>query len=1121
MKNFDYLKELPLFTTLYQRCDQAESFCKSDPDKSAMGCRRALEWIVKLIYETKHWETTPRMTLFEKVTAERFVDFINSRDLIQKIHYVRSVGNRAAHQGDVSKKDSENAVVDIYYFIGDVLMLLGYLDRYPKFDRSLLPEKGTPVFVATTTEETDKQIEEAAKQAKPVDKPAEEVLVAHQPENLSEAETRKIYIDEMLREAGWQVSEAENTLVSGKACIEIEVEGMPNASGKGYADYVLFDTDGMPLAVVEAKKTSVDPVAGKAQAELYAKCLEARFGVKPVVYYTNGFETNIIDGLGYPARTVYGFHTREELQKLIQKQGRQDIVDMMAKEEIVDRPYQTRAVKSICEHFNTKHRRGLLVMATGTGKTRVAIALVDVLLRNNWVNRVLFLADRTALVEQAYGKFNTYLPDETKCNICDPRQARNLDARLLFSTYQTMINFIDTEEKTFSVGRFDLIIIDEAHRSVFGKYGAIFEYFDSLLVGLTATPREEIDRSTYRLLELEDGEPNDYYEFDEAVANGHLIDFEAYRYDSDILQHGIKYNDRTEDEKRQLDTIFEKEGTLERDIDNNEIFRYIYNTDTIDKVLQELMEKGLRVDSGENIGKTIIFAYNHLHASKIAKRFGVLYPQLGPNYCEVIDYQITNKKHLLEEFEKKDHEPRIAVSVDMLDTGIDVPEVLNLVFFKPVHSKIKFEQMKGRGTRPCENLLGVGKHKEKFIIFDFCNNFDYFDEHPQGVTASRVKSLTERIFAQKADLSALLQNDAQTDFDRQLHSELKKELWGQVKGLGNKRILVRKNSADIDPFREEKYWDELKAKDLGTLKNVVAPLLVASGDEMAMKLDVMMYECEMSFLKKEPLPHVIINKITQLCQFLKAKKSNIPQVAQQMATIEEVMDKSFWDKATLEDMERVRKVLRELMRFAIDVNDAGTYDVDIEDIIDAPRIDTPKTENQSYRQRVFDYLAEHRDDEVFRKIYNMEQLTIQDVHELERIMWEELGTKEQYEEYCHRERKIYGGNVAALIRSLCKIDRTKAHRKFYEFIRSEQLTALQEEYLNSILNYVCTNGDMERRTLGQDPYREFNWQLAFGDKRSRVGNYVDHLHHLIEGVQPFMRAEEEESGYLMAADEEG
>ena len=1115
-KNFDYLKQQPLFGTLYYRCDEAETFCKADPDKSAMACRRALEWTIDLIYKINHWELSPRMSLFEKVKEQQFVAFINSPELMQKLHFVRSVGNRAAHQGGVSRRDAEYAVLDIYYFIGDVLMMLGFIERYPKFDKSLLPDKGEPKMVVVTTEDATKQQEAVAEAAKPI----EQKPKVHNPENLSEAETRKIYIDEMLREAGWEIAQTAHDIVSGKACLEIEVQGMPNSSGKGYADYVLFDTDGSPLAVIEAKKTSVDPVAGKAQAELYAKCLQKKYGVLPIIYYTNGFETNVIDGLGYPARTIYGFHSRHDLQKLLQKRGRQDIYDTLAKEDIVNRDYQIRAVKSVCEHFNKKHRRALLVMATGTGKTRVSIALVEVLLRNNWVKSVLFLADRTALVDQAFGKFNTYLPDETKCNLCDPRQQRNMDARLIFSTYQTMINFIDVEEKEFSVGRFDLIIIDEAHRSVFGKYGAIFDYFDSLLVGLTATPREEIERSTYRLLELEDGEPTDFYEYDQAVKDGHLVNFEAYRYDSDILKNGIKYHERTADEQRQLDTIFEQEGSEERDIEKNEIFRYIYNTDTIDKVLQELMEKGLRVDSGENIGKTIIFAYNHNHAVKICKRFGVLYPQLGPDYCDVIDYQESQKEHLLNEFEKVDHLPRIAVSVDMLDTGIDVPEVLNLVFFKPVHSKIKFEQMKGRGTRLCKNLFGPNRDKEKFIIFDFCNNFDFFDENPAGVVAKPVKSLTQRLFEQRAEMAIILQGaDHQTGFSKQLHDELKKQLWEQICGLGNERIQVRKNGVTIDPFRDEKRWTAISESDLGVLKTTIAPLLVASGDEMAMKMDALVYDCELNQLKGMPENTTVTNKITLFCQFLKAKKASIPQVIQNMATIEEVMQKGFWADASLEDMERVRKVLRELMKFAVDVNDSDTFDVDIEDIIGKPRIEQSKSQNVTYKQRVFDYLAEHRNDEVFQKIYDMEQLTIVDVHELERIMWEELGTKEQYDEYVKRERKIYGGSVAALIRSLCGIDRVKAHQKFSEFIRSEQLNAMQEEYLDSIINYVCTNGDMERRTLGQDPYRGFNWQAAFGDSRAKVGNYVEYLHHVIEGVMPFVRLEEEGSDYLRAAEE--
>ena len=322
--------------------------------------------------------------------------------------------------------------------------------------------------------------------------------------DLSEAETRKLYIDLLLHEAGWTVTEQVGKIVPRQAGIEIEVQGMPNESGMGYADYVLFDADVTPLAVVEAKRTSVDAVAGRHQAELYADCLAARYVCpRPVIYYTNGFETNIIDGIGYPSRKVMGFHTIDELRRMIAQRGRADITDLQISDRITNRNYQKRMIESVCKHYNSKHRRALLVMATGTGKTRVSISLVDVLVRNNWVKNVLFLADRIELVNQAKRNYAKLLPNMTVSSLRDSDV--DISARILFSTYQTMIGHLDKDAKTFSLGRFDLIIIDEAHRSVFGKYGAIFEYFDGLLLGLTATPRDEVDRSTYDLFGMEQG----------------------------------------------------------------------------------------------------------------------------------------------------------------------------------------------------------------------------------------------------------------------------------------------------------------------------------------------------------------------------------------------------------------------------------------------------------------------------------------------------------------------------------------------------------------------------------------------------------------------------------------
>lgn len=1099
--NFEYLKDLKQFNSLYKVCNKAEIFCKYDPSISASACRWALEWTVYMIYRNQGWKYSENTTLNELLHDSRFSVFLKNYRTIQNVNYIRNVGNRAVHplSDVVTISDSQYAVMNVYYFIADVMKYYGYISWYPKYDKTLIPNNVRIVIDDPSEEEAERDLVMAANCAKPISSSPSDVIVPHNPDNLSEEELNRIYIDEMLREAGWKISDTSHSVSKGMACKDIKLKGKPGENY--YADYVLFDTDGQPLAVIESKHSATDLDKGKSFADKYATCLLKMYGVMPVVYYTNGYEVNVIDGLRYPPRTIYGFHSLQDLRKLFQKRGHRDIKDMVVNENIINRDYQIRAVKRVCEHLNAKHRKALLVMATGTGKTRVSIALVEVLLRNNWVKNVLFLADRTTLVEQAYVRFNTHLPHETKCNLCDSRQNRNIDARILFSTYQTMINLIDTEEKTFSVGRFDLIIIDEAHRSVFGRYGVIFDYFDSLLIGLTATPREGIDRSTYKLLELEEGKPTDYYEYEQAVADEHLVDFQAYRYDSDILKNGIKYNDCSEEEKKQLDTIFENDSVEEKNIDSNEIFRYVCNTATIDKVLQELMEKGLRVNSGEKIGKTIIFAYNHKHAVKIAERFNVLYPQLGTHYCKVIDYHAPQRQHLLDEFEDADREPRIAVSVDMLDTGIDIPEILNLVFFKPVHSKIKFDQMKGRGTRLCKNLLGPGEDKKLFYIFDFCNNFDFFDENPKGVVSLRQRSLTERVFILKVNLVMLLQTYATTDYAHQFHSELKKELCNQIyNDLGFERISVRKHSKDIEPFLEEKYWNHIEESDLKVLKDTIGPLLISSGDDQAMKMDALFYECELSYLRKGVKPSFVSDKISKICNYLKSEKSNIPQVMHQMSVIYLVLDANYWSKATLEDMEHDRKALRELMRFAMGYNESAIIDIDVEDVIESPRVDKPKALIVTYRQKVLDYVAEHKDDALLQKIYNLEQLSVQDVYQLEHILWEELGTRQQYDDFIQMENKNCGSNVVALIRSLCGVNRKKAHQLFIKALDTDHLTSIQEDYLNSIIDYVAMNGDIERRTLGQDPYRDLDWEQVFGNKRSVVGDFVEYLHRIVVGV---------------------
>ena len=504
MQNFDYLKDITELRDLYIYCAAAEATQQSDYDACALNCRRALEWMVKAIYQLKHLQIPERATLLGLMSGEPFTEFIADERLMMAAHWVRKVGNLSAHAGGVKGGQAYFSLLNLYNFIGGVLLKLGIIPSLAPFDRTLIP--GTPALhvkpqekVAPAPVSFIKSVpEEKVKKPEPVIVP---------PSGYTEAQTRKLFIDLLLQEAGWKVQEQEGTIVPGTACIEIPVTGMPSESGIGRVDYVLYGADSRPLAIVEAKKTSVSIEAGKQQAKLYADCLEREFGYRPVIFITNGFHTQIIDDLGYPARDVFGIHNAEDLLLLIQRKGRSGITDIKVREDITDRYYQKEAIHAVCSHFNDLHRRALIVMATGTGKTRVAISLTEVLMRNNWAKNILFLADRTALVNQAKKSFSKLLPSVPMTALNEEIKP-DLNARITFSTYQTMIRYIDREDKPFSVGHFDLIIIDEAHRSIFGKYETILDYFDGLFVGLTATPRESVEKSTFDLFQLEDGHPN-------------------------------------------------------------------------------------------------------------------------------------------------------------------------------------------------------------------------------------------------------------------------------------------------------------------------------------------------------------------------------------------------------------------------------------------------------------------------------------------------------------------------------------------------------------------------------------------------------------------------------------
>ena len=1104
MKNFDYLKDIEALKDLYGFCSAAEDTQQTNHDVCALNCRKALEWIVKAIYTLKGVEVEKRTPLLELITGEPFMQFIGPDDrMLMAIHYVRKIGNKAAHEGSVKKQEAFFSLLNIYNVVGGILLKLRVIQSLAIFDKSLIPNK--PSLTVVPKPQVPETQEVFVKSVKKEDVEAPQDIEGKV--DYSEAETRRLFIDLLLEEAGWEVLDKEGAIVPNRACIEIEVHGMPNGTGIGYVDYVLFGANGKPLAVVEAKRTTKDPEVGRKQAMLYADCLEQQYGVRPVIYYTNGFKTNVIDGLGYPARPLQGFHTQEDLLVLLQRRGRTAITDLQISDEITNREYQKRAIRAICEHFNTMHRRGLLVMATGTGKTRVSISLCDVLMRNGWAKNILFLADRTALVKQAHKNFTKLLPSATTCVLNETKEP-DMNARIMFSTYQTMINYIDTEQKQFSVGRFDLIVIDEVHRSIFGKYTSILSYFDALMVGLTATPREDNDKSTYDLFQMEGGEPNFAYELQEAVDDDYLVDYHVLARTTNILKQGIKYDELSEDEKKQMEGVWKYEKAkldipdaedFHRNIERNEIFSYIFNEDTISKVLVDLMDNGLKINGGDTIGKTIIFAYNHDHAVLIVEKFKKLYPALGDDFCQLIDNYVNYAQSIIDTFEVRGKMPQIAVSVDMLDTGIDVPDILNLVFFKPVHSKIKFWQMIGRGTRLSEGIFDDGTDKQCFYIFDWCGNFEFFGKNPKGFEPTNTISLTERLFGLRVDLAIALQHEnfQNDEVAKGIHDETKEILQKQVKGLNDSHISVREHWDLVDKFRKADNWLCITNTDGNELKEVIAPLLVKGTMNMgATKFDILLIDIELSMVDESvsgEKAKMTVEKIGQQLQ----EKASIPQVNEKMELIKEISVHSFWESATLSKLEQVRKELRDLVQF-ITGTASQRFTIDIKDVVEVLESPAGILPNVSYKQKVLEFLTENKELPVLKKIMRLEQLEWSDVRQLEEICWKELGTKEDYEKFIARNNMICGDSVGAFIRAQIGVDRHHAMEEFSKFLSDTSLNSLQEEYVKTIITYVCQNGDITLENLvNTEPFSEYEWMDTFGQNFIAVRDFVNRIHNTI------------------------
>lgn len=874
----------------------------------------------------------------------------------------------------------------------------------------------------------------------------------------TEQETRKQYIDAMLRDAGWRL---------GVDWLEeVELQGMPNQAQVGFADYVLYGDNGKPLAVIEAKRTSVDPAKGRQQAKLYADLLEKQHGRRPVVFLTNGFETYIQDGQ-YPERQVAALYSKRDLEKLFNlRRMRQPLTDIQVDKNIAGRYYQEGAIKAVCHTFDAKNRRKtLLVMATGSGKTRTAVALCKVLLERGWVKNILFLADRTSLVTQAKRSFVNLLPDLSVTNLCEEKD--NTAAHCVFSTYQTMLGCIDTvtdeQGKPFTCGHFDLLICDEAHRSIYNKYRDIFRYFDAPLVGLTATPKDEIDKNTYAIFDLEKGMPTYGYELAQAVKDGYLVDFLSVETKLKFLEEGITYDQLSEEDKAAYeDTFTDENGELPEKIESSALNEWVFNEDTIREVLHILMEYGLKIDYGEKLGKTIIFAKNHRHAEMILEVFQREYPHLGDGFAQVIDNYMTYAQSAIDNFSDPGKLPQIAISVDMLDTGIDVPEVLNLVFFKKVMSKAKFWQMIGRGTRLCPGLLD-GADKNQFYIFDFCGNFAFF-RMSQGKPVHAQLSLQGALFRLKGEIVYKLQDMAyQTEELVPFRQALVKELLGKAQELNRDNFAVKQHLRAVERFSKEETYQGLVYDDIREMEEELCPLILPDADDpKALRFDALLYGIELAYMVGKTSTKARRDLVRQAEAV--ASVGNIPEIQEQKELLDRILHTDYLERAGLNEFEHIRKSLRDLMKYVLP--SGHSYSTNFDDQI----LETEWHESQletddlkNYRAKAEFYVREHQDSPAIAKLKSNLPLTQQDVVELESILWSQVGTQTDYEaEYGEKP-------LGEFVREVVGLDMRAAKEAFSVYLNDVNLDDRQIYFVNQIVEYIVQNGLMKDLSVLQKP----------------------------------------------------
>ena len=1130
MSNFDFVASE--WAEIADEAKRAEYYTNGDPRSSLFYARRTVELVVSWMYRADTALNAPyKDDLAARIHEPSFKVAVGA-PIFTKMNIIRMRGNDAVHKATpLGPTDSLPIVRELFY------VLVWFATHYATdaahrpaagipFDAASLP-KPQPGLIAQTqlqlkvalaeNQKKDEQLVQALKDneelAAQVVQLQADVAAAKaanaavpDPHDYHEAETRELYIDTDLRRAGWDPN--------GERVREFRVESFDGEGKTGFVDYVLWGDDALPLAVVEAKRTTRDARAGQQQAKLYADALERSTGQRPVIFYTNGYETFLWDDLAYPPRQVQGFYTKAELALLVQRHtAKHPLTSISIDSGIVERRYQHHAIRAVTEAFGKRERRALVVMATGSGKTRTVIALVDLLTRANWVKRVLFLADRVALVNQAVNAFKQHLPDLPPVNLVDERDK---DARVYVSTYPTMMGLIDQgvdaqgDDPRFGPGYFDLIVVDEAHRSVYQKYGEIFDYFDALVVGLTATPRDEVDHNTYRLFQLEDGIPTYSYELQQAIDDGYLVAPVARSITSKFMARGIRYDELRDDEKEQWDLLEWQDGAPPAVVDADAVNKWLFNTDTVDGVLKILMTEGRRVAGGDRLGKTIVFAKNIKHAEFIVERFDANYPEYAGQFARVITSSVEHAQNLLDAFGVPEKAPHIAVSVDMLDTGIDVPEVVNLVFFKQVFSKTKYWQMIGRGTRLRSDLYGPGEPKTDFVVFDVGGNIEFFNQQLPELTSGTVASLSERLFLRRLRLVEALGASsgpgAMTDADRELRRSVADGLHSVVLGMSDHNFLVRAHRQAVERFTSGDAWADPALEDLAAaaeLAGLPSAAYLLDTDERAKRFDLLVLTAQLAVLSAGNGAGAGLDnareRIRAVAEALGAKRT-IPAIAAYLELIDAVASVDWWADVTAPMLELVRVRLRDLVRL-IDVAQQAVVYVDFDDEVGGNAVGdgasiivaSPGVNAARFREKLYAFLTAHGDHVALHKLRTGRQLTATDVDELERML-EDSG--EFPRDQLDREASDAHG-LGRLIRSVTGMERSAAEEALSRFVSGTNLASSQIAFVDLVIDQLSASGSVSVELLYEAPFSDLapeGPEAIFTD--AQVTSLIDALKHI-------------------------